>query len=425
MRYLRLVALAWLTLFGTHGALAAVPNFRAVDGPEAVQMVANWTNLRLVTGEIGAIDEALAQYRADDERFADGMPRALGVSRGLTSYCARAPLGEGAMKSVREWRKAAPRSAAGLLTEACLWRESAWNARGPGYASEVSEEGWRLFHERLQKARELLIEGKDFASSTPLWYVAYMEVQLGINASLEDIDATFREGQKRFPTYEPLYFQFLRTHLPQWRGDAANLEPVLRNAVKVLPADDADAMYARGWWYVEQSVARGAIFTLGADWARIQRGMQRLEVKFPDSDFNRSKLGAFACRAKDADVYGKVRRSLGERIRRDAFEPSLGMDECDQTLAPEETIEAFSKADFALDMAIRKACGKSGSSSIADPGEVVRLFPRLLEARRAFRDRYRRDDPEMAARITDTLGFFTRVNASDAREVCGVVGFTD
>ena len=29
----------------------------------------------------------------------------------------------------------------------------------------------------------------------------------------------------------------------------------------------------------------------------------------------------------------------------------------------------------------------------------------------------------MAARITDTPGFFTRANASDARKVCGVVGF--
>lgn len=404
---------------------AAVPNFLSGDGPEAVEMVAHWTNHRLLTGEYDAIDEALVQYRAEDERFTDGMPRAYGLSRGLWKYCASAPLGGQPMQRVREWRKASPDSAVGVLTEACLWKQSAWNARGPGYASDVSEEGWRLFHERLKKASEILLAGKEVASSTPLWYVHYMEVQLGMDVPVEEIDATFREGQKRYPTYEPLYFQLFRTHLPQWRGDAAALESVLRNAVEMLPAGDADAMYARGWWYVEQSVARGAIFGLGADWARIQRGMRHLEVRFPDSDFNRSKLAAFACRAKDADAYKSVRRNLGERIRRDAFEPSLGMEECDYNLAPEQTIEHFLAADRAVDTAIRKACGKINAPGIAEPGEVVRLFPRLLEARRALRDRYRVDDAEMAARMTGTLGFMTRINASDAREVCGVVGYVD
>lgn len=425
MSYVRLLILACLSLGAMHGALAAAPNFRAVDGPEAVEMVANWTSHRLGAREFAAVDEVLAQYREEGERFTDGMPRAYGVSRGLVQYCARAPLGEKAMQAVREWRKASPSSAAGILAEACLWRESAWNARGPGFASEVSEEGWRLFHERLEKASEILIGGKAVASATPLWYVDYMEVQLGTNAPVEEIEATFREGQKRYPTYEPLYFQLLRTNLPQWRGDAAALEQVLRNAVKALPAEDADAMYARGWWYVEQHVAGGAIFTLGADWARIHRGMQHLAVKFPDSDFNRSKLGAFACRAKDADTYKKVRRNLGERLRRDAFEWEFSVDVCDQTLAPEETIDAFLAADRVVDIAIRKACGKSGAPSIAEPGEVVHLFPRLIEARRALRDRYRLDDPEMAASITSNLGFLTRVNASDAREVCGMVGYSD
>ncbi|MFO1465163.1 MAG: hypothetical protein U1F35_01755 [Steroidobacteraceae bacterium] len=51
--------------------------------------------------------------------------------------------------------------------EAAWWRSMAWKARGDGFSNTVTPEGWKLFEERLAKARKLMDEAESFAATNP------------------------------------------------------------------------------------------------------------------------------------------------------------------------------------------------------------------------------------------------------------------
>ena len=74
------------------------------------------------------------------------------------------------------WDTAKPRSITAHVAHADFLNEYAWHARGSGFANTVTKEGWRLFSERLAKAKELLDKSADFEPKCPVWWRVRMTV---------------------------------------------------------------------------------------------------------------------------------------------------------------------------------------------------------------------------------------------------------
>lgn len=53
------------------------------------------------------------------------------------------------IETVKTWRKVYPESVPARIAHAMLLIKSAWDARGSGYADSVSEEQFKIFHERI------------------------------------------------------------------------------------------------------------------------------------------------------------------------------------------------------------------------------------------------------------------------------------
>ncbi len=403
-------------------AYAQVPNFPDRDGGQTLDQVGQWTANRLLSGEFEAVDAALQQFSADTARAIDGLPLLSGVAEGIATHCGRSPVNAAALSELRTWRRSNPESVVGVLLESCFWRESAWTARGPGMADDVTEEGARLFDERLQRAWVLLESGAAVGQRNPRWYVDAMETQLGLGASPERIEATFRDGKQRFDLYDGLYLQMARTYLPQWHGSPATIAPMMTRILQGLPAQRADALYARMWLLIQGST-RTDMYKLGADWGRMQKGLRALISLYPRSNYNRSLLLAMACHARDGETYRSMRASLDGEIAVEVFRWGVTLDECDERWAPAYSRAAMNAAELAADKGIRSACGSLSRRTPVRPDEVRKLFPRLIEARRALRDYYRSESPDMAASLTDNLGFLERADANDAQAICDVVGY--
>ena len=80
--------------------------------------------------------------------------------------------------------------------------EYAWRARGSGFANTVTKERWRLFSERLAKAKELLDKSADFEPKCPVWWrKKRMTVARGQGWSWDDYENFSRMRKRSNPRF--------------------------------------------------------------------------------------------------------------------------------------------------------------------------------------------------------------------------------
>ena len=77
-----------------------------------------------------------------------------------------------------DWEKAYPDSITARVATARFYVAYAWHARSTEYASKVTDEGWRLFKERLAKARTVLDQSKSLEPKCPMWWSASLNTEV-------------------------------------------------------------------------------------------------------------------------------------------------------------------------------------------------------------------------------------------------------
>ena len=120
----------------------------------------------LAAKDYDKLDEFAAKLRSSKERNADGAWKlsevyyALGVSNNIFGMPIFDNIPDKAFEErladLQDWIIAKPGSITARVALACVQVDYAWNARGGDYASKVTNEGWRLFGERLIEAEKNL-----------------------------------------------------------------------------------------------------------------------------------------------------------------------------------------------------------------------------------------------------------------------------
>ncbi|MGD0090971.1 MAG: hypothetical protein ABSE73_13720 [Planctomycetota bacterium] len=116
--------------------------------------------------------------------------------------------------------KAAPDGALAATVRGCFYIKYAWEARGSGWASTVSPEGWRLFGERLTVAAESL---RKAASSDPGNSIALshlITVAMAQGLPREDMEDYFEKSVRANPHDLEPYDRKLTYLRPRWLGSA-------------------------------------------------------------------------------------------------------------------------------------------------------------------------------------------------------------
>jgi hypothetical protein len=308
------------------------------EGPAAIDRASLNAIVLFNAKRYDDLDNLIARYATLQDRVDDGRFKLSGISKFIRmAFDQRAP--GVLLTDVERWRAANPQSPGAALLEADYWVNAAWQARGSGYANSVSPEGWRLFHERLERAQKALSDSEPYASSNPLWYIEGLVVRRGLNASTNEQLAFYERGLKGFPEFFPLHFTLIEALLPKWGGSNEAIRAFIESVVKRSPPSLKAQMYTRLWWDADNaSPLHVDVFRdMGASWARMKEGFDSLDESYPNSVWNRGNYASFACRAGDVTTYIRLRTELGDKINiyvKKIFPSNASLDVCDERAAP-------------------------------------------------------------------------------------------
>lgn len=260
--------------------------------------------------------------------FDDGRPRLIALTGGYSQAFRNEKDWSKSLARVEYLKKKFPKAAFAALAESRYWIAYAWNARGNGYASSVTAEGWKLYRERLEKAERALIDTKTYSAELPVWYNEMLNVQSALGRPAEERDKVFLEGTQKYKTYYPLYFTMLNFLLPKWGGSWETVDNLVKWSVENTKAIDGNSIYARLYWAASGSLSEGGdIFKLSrASWPKMKQGFEDLMVRHPKSKWNLNNFARFACQAGDKKTFLKIRQQMGKNVIEDAWtNPTLDL----------------------------------------------------------------------------------------------------
>lgn len=141
---------------------------------------------------------------------------------------------------LNEWYSETP-SAESALALGILYENYAWLARGHGFADTVSEEGWRLFRERLQKAEKLLDEAERLGDSSLELYSEQMTLCYSLSGDRQRAQEIALKATRFGVEGMRVVEQWAEFLLPRWHGKPGDLDAA---AVTLRQTVGHDAYYA-------------------------------------------------------------------------------------------------------------------------------------------------------------------------------------
>lgn len=263
--------------------------------------------------------------------YADGLPRLGSIHNGFTRFFTDVADWAKKREVVEEVKKAMPNEPLSALLEAEYWRAYAWDARGSGYASAVSADGWKLFGERLAMAEKVLLTSKQYASSNPIWYEEMLIVKSASSASHRERETVFLEGIEKHGWYLPLYFTMENFLLPWWGGNWDIIDNMAAWSVQKTKSNMGETIYARLYWAAAGNGQKvnNVFKDTKATWPKMKRGFDDLIKQFPDSRRNLNAYARFACDADDRQTYNKLRKQIANAIFEDVWDAKRRHEVCD------------------------------------------------------------------------------------------------
>ena len=263
--------------------------------------------------------------------YFDGRPRLAALRGAFDAAFSREQDWTKIYARIQELKKQFPNKTFVALAEADYWIVYAWDARGNGYASSVTQDGWKLFRERLEKAEKVLLDSKDYASANPIWYDEMLTVQSALDRSGDEKTKTFLEGAKKSETYYPLYFTMLNYMLPKWGGSWATVDSFVQWSVDNTKDVDGNSLYARLYWSAYQGLRpEERLFKdTRASWPKMKKGFEDMMARHPQSKWNLNNFAMFACMAGDKKTFRALRKQIGKDVAEDAWQGSETLDLCE------------------------------------------------------------------------------------------------
>jgi WD domain, G-beta repeat/Domain of unknown function (DUF4034) len=145
----------------------------------------------------------------------------------------------------RAWLEHSPDSVAARVVAAKTYVSYAWEARGSGLAGSVTEEGWKLFHERIAKAEEILQEAVRKPVGDSCVFAELLLIGRAAEWDRKKMDRTLERGvlvsKKNF-----LLFDNMATYLlPRWFGQPGDVAKFAEHMLARVKGDDGLEIYGR------------------------------------------------------------------------------------------------------------------------------------------------------------------------------------
>ena len=237
----------------------------------------------LVQGKYEKLEKLAAELRRTKARFPGGAWKLNKFYQGLS----RPTEGKSSeqewithLPHLQKWVAAYPKSITARVALGSAYTEYAWSARGSGYSDTVSEEGWRLYRERLVMARKTLEDARQLPEKCPHWYAAMETIAMGQAWEREDFEKVFEEAIAFEPQYHYLYTHKANYLLPRWHGEPGDVEKFADEMAARQGSEFGPILY---FLIVEEVAPRykSKLFSETTfSWSRTKSGFQDLEKQF-------------------------------------------------------------------------------------------------------------------------------------------------
>jgi hypothetical protein len=239
--------------------------------PEYVDVIA-----RMLKAERFKQLDCLADHaRSAKERFPGGMWKLHVLYQGLYNPVPR-PLHATErdwtihLARLQRWVAARPRSVTARVALATAYIDYGWSARGTGYSNTVSESGWKLYEQRIARAKNILENASSLPSKCPEWYMARLLVAANQDGDVAELRAFFDKAYK----FEPGYYYYARIMaqhlLPKWGGQPGDAEGFAQEVADRIGGDGGDILY----FQIASTLNCGCGDDLKMSWERIERGFE-------------------------------------------------------------------------------------------------------------------------------------------------------
>ncbi|HEY4000987.1 MAG TPA: hypothetical protein VGO93_19115 [Candidatus Xenobia bacterium] len=229
--------------------------------------------------------EALANdWRTSRARFPSGNSKLHAFYLVVAEVKGRDEASWAAVRQFNEdWIAAVPDSATARIAAANFYMNWAFHARGGGFANTVSDDGWRLYRERLAAGMKVLQDGaRHGADHDP----AYLASLIDYGNNLDDGIDVDKQHWLQCVAVDPEYWSAYQTlafaMLPRWHGQAGDGAALADEAVRRTPALGQTA-YARIAMSLGQYRNVGLYTTERFSWPRVKQGFDDMLKRHPKS----------------------------------------------------------------------------------------------------------------------------------------------
>ena len=274
----------------------------------------------LQQGDFEKLDCIADAARSNKTTFAGGMPQLHVFYRGLSNIDGHTTEEDwkDRIAELERWVSASPESVTARVALAKAYVNYAWNARGEGFNDTVSDSGWRLFEERLAKAKSILDEASALPSKCPEWYVTMQQVAQGQGWDLDEFTALFEQARAFDPAYYYNYRVLPDYLLPKWSGKDGAASKFAEESADRVGGTEGDILYFQ----------IGAALVCGCDeqaefnrmsWPRLHKGYAELEKKYGSSMVNLNSLALMAVSYGDSEVGDAAFKRIGQQWDKDTW----------------------------------------------------------------------------------------------------------
>jgi hypothetical protein len=283
-----------------------------MDPAYAVPILTSVTHRLLLDRKFDELEAKIKEFRGTKARFANGASKLVAAYGGLSGFGEtedRASGGgrktddwEDVQKALEAWVATQPNSIAAHLASAHFWERYAWDARGGGYAYKVTDEGGKLFQERVQKAKGLLEKAKQIGNDDP--HRCEIEMQLAIDLGYErdEVYRILKDAQEIDPDYIRPFVGAVRYFLPRWHGEAGDLEQFALDAVKMTEKTWGHAVYLWIVWEARAYHGEHVFDDFKFDWNLVLKGLEDSRRRLPDTQVDVERTSVLACYQGDRDT---------------------------------------------------------------------------------------------------------------------------
>ena len=269
----------------------------------------------LAKSDFQGLEDAADRARSSRSRFPGGAWRLFifydTIGRPAQGHAASDLDWQQHIDKLKQWTIVSPHSVTAHIALAQAYLSYGWKARGSGFATTVSEEGWQQFGGRADLAASELKLAAQSHEKCPYWYLAMMQLALAQGWSKSTTTTLVEQSISFEPGFYHVYREFAVYLEPKWYGRPGEAEAFAEWISRKLGGEEGKFVYFE-IASVLNCNCRESSQMANLSWTKIQEGYSALEHLYGTSKLKMNRFAFMSYLAGDRAAAQPIFREIGD-----------------------------------------------------------------------------------------------------------------